>query len=80
MAYQPGDTITQAGVVYTYNGTSWTFRVDVVPGGVSSTKTYAGTPVPDPETRPVDQTVEYDFAILSGLATGALYANEVQVG
>ena len=80
MDYQQGDTITSGGVNYTYNGSSWTYVQDKVPGGVSSTITFAGTPVPDPATALIDDQKEYDFAVLAGLATGALYANTVQAG
>lgn len=82
MDYQRGDQITQRGVVYTFNGSSWTYNLDVDPGGVSSTITVPFTPVPDedPSTLVVNDQVEYDFHVLSGLATGALYANTVQAG
>ena len=82
MAYQPGDTITQRGVVYTYNGRAWTYKHDPEPGGVSTNITVRFTPVPDeePVTQVVNDKIEYDFHVLSGLATGALYANTVQAG
>lgn len=82
MDYQRGDQITQRGVVYTFNGSSWTYNLDVDPGGVSSTITVPFTPVPDedPNTLVVNDQVEYDFQVLSGLATGAIYANTAQAG
>lgn len=82
MAYQPGDTITQRGVDYTYNGRAWTYNYDPEPGGVSATITVRFTPVPDedPSTQAVNDQIEYDFNVLSGLATGALYANTVKAG
>ena len=82
MAYQPGDQITQRGVVYTYNGRSWTYVYDAEPGGVNTSITVPFTPVPDeePDTLLVNDQIEYDFRVLSGLATGALYANTVQAG
>lgn len=82
MDYQFGDQITQRGVVYTHNGSAWTYNLDVDPGGVSSTITVNYTPVPDedPETLVVNDQIEYDFHVLSGLATGAIYANTVQAG
>lgn len=82
MDYQPGDKITQRGVVYTYNGRSWTYIYDAEPGGISSTFTVRFTPVPDedPSTTSVNDQIEYDFHVLSGLATGALYANTVTAG
>ena len=83
MAFQPGDQITSGGVLYTYNGRAWTYVYDAEPGnGISVTKTVVFTPTPDAlrSTTPVNDKVEYDFAVLSGLATGALYANTVQAG
>lgn len=81
MAYQSGDQITSGGIVYTYNGRAWTYIYDPVPGGVSSSRTVVGTPIPDVIHAPqINDQVEYDFAVLAGLATGALYANTVQAG
>ena len=81
MAFQPGDTITSGGVLYTYNGRAWTYVYDAEPGGVSTTITVVGTPIPDVIHAPkINDQVEYDFAVLAGLATGALYANTVQAG
>ena len=81
MDYQAGETIISGGVVYTYNGSSWTYVRDATPGGVSSTITISYTPIPDQTaTAGVDDQKEYDFAVLSGLAVGALYANTVQAG
>ena len=82
MDYQTGDQITQDGVVYTYNGSAWTYVYDAEPGGVNTTITVNFTPVPDsePTTSLVNDQLEYDFNVLSGLAVGALYANTVQVG
>lgn len=81
MEYLPGDSITMNGVVYTYNGSSWTYTVRKFPSSVTTTATYAGTPVADPSsnTRVPNLQDTYDWEILSRLATGALYANEVQV-
>ena len=82
MDYKRGDKITQEGVIYTFNGRSWTYIYDAEPNGVSTTKTVRFTPVPDeqPETTLVNDQIEYDFNVLSGLATGSLYANTVQAG
>ena len=81
MDYQAGDTITSGGVVHTFNGSSWTYVRDAVPGGVSSTISISYTPVPDEgATTKVDDQKQYDFAVLAGLAVGALYANTVQAG
>ena len=81
MAYQQGDQITSGGVVYTYNGRAWTYVYDAEPGGVSTTITIVGTPTPDEQTTAlVNDQIEYDFRVLSGLAIGALYANTVQAG
>ncbi|AGA17896.1 hypothetical protein P60_gp42 [Synechococcus phage P60] len=82
MDYQPGDQITQRGVVYTYNGSAWSYIYDADPGGVSTSITVSFTPTPDedPSTLLVNDQVVYDFQVLSGLATGALYANTAQVG
>ena len=90
MEYNVGDTITAEGIIYTFNGEAWTYKWDVVPGGVSTTITIDTPPVPDgstpdtpvqqPSTSLIDDKVEYDFAVLSGLATGSLYANTVQAG
>ena len=87
MKYTSGDTITSKGVVYTYNGTSWTYVVDQFPNSVSTTATYAGTPTPDLQSDLGDEIKvdkpnlqdTYDWEILSRLAMGAIYANEVQV-
>ncbi len=107
MAYNSGDQITSGGVVYTYNGNSWTYVVDKHPKTVTTTATYAGTPTPDliselgttlnqdisiidgsdllsarlePITLDIpDLQDTYDWEILSRLAMGAIYANEVQV-
>ena len=82
MSYQAGDQITSTGVVYTFNGTAWTYLLDVDPGGVSTTITVTSTPVPDsePETVIVNDQIEYDFHVLSGLATGSIYVNTAQAG
>ena len=81
MAFQPGDQITSGGVLYTFNGQSWTYVYDAEPGGVTTTITIDGTPIPDVIHAPqINDQVVYDFAVLSGLATGALYANTVQAG
>ena len=81
MAYQQGDTITSGGVLYTFNGSSWTYVLDPVPNGISTTISVVGTPIPDVIHAPkINDQVEYDFAVLAGLATGALYANTVQAG
>lgn len=87
MNYNPGDEITSGGVVYTFNGTSWTFVVDQAPKGVTTTSTFSGTPTPDlvsdlgsPITMDIPNLQDtYDWEILSRLAMGAIYANEVQV-
>lgn len=82
MDYQKGDKITQRGVIYTFNGISWSYLKDDPAGGVSTSITVPFTPVPDeePEVLVVNDQIEYDFNVLSGLATGALYANTVQAG
>ena len=81
--YAPGDQIVSSGVTYTYNGRSWTYKYDPEPGnGISVTKTVVFTPVPDEDrgTLAVNDQRVYDFNVLSGLATGALYANTVKAG
>ena len=81
MDYQQGETITSGGVVYTFIGDAWTYVYDPTPGGVSTTLTQKTAPIPDQgATATVNDQVEYDFAVLSGLAVGALYANTVQAG
>ena len=84
MEYNLGDQITMDGVVYTYNGSSWTYVVRKFPSSVTTTATYAGTPVApiaseEVSTRIPDLVDTYDWEILSRLAMGAIYANEVQV-
>lgn len=81
MEYSKGDTITMGGVVYTFNGHSWTYEVKKYPHTVTTELTYVGTPVADlePVTRVPNLQDTYDWEILSRLAMGAIYANEVQV-
>ena len=81
MEYSKGDTIIMDGVTYTYNGQSWTYIVHRAPYSVTATVTYPGTPIADlePVTRVPDLQDTYDWEILSRLAMGAIYANEVQV-
>ena len=87
MTYNPGDQITMGGIVYTYNGTSWTYVVNKYPKSVTTTATFAGTPTPDlvselgsPITTDIPNLEDtYDWEVLSRLAMGAIYANEVQV-
>ena len=80
MDYQQGDTITSGGVVYTFDGISWSYVQDNPAGGVSTTITVSKPPTPDAITRIVNDKVVYDFNVLAGLAVGALYANTVQAG
>ena len=86
MSYNVGDTITQQGVVYTFNGTAWTYERVSYPYTVTTSLTYVGTPVPDLPSELEAVTMDipnlqdtYDWEILSRLAMGAIYANEVQV-
>lgn len=81
MDYTKGDTIVSGGITYTFNGQSWTYEVKKFPTNVTSVHTYVGTPVADvaPITRVPDLQDTYDWEVLSRLAMGAIYANEVQV-
>ena len=84
--FNEGDKITMKGVEYTYNGNSWTYLLHDHPYSVTSIHTFAGTPTPDivagemggPVTPP-NLVDTYDWEILSRLAIGSIYANEVQV-
>lgn len=81
MNFQVGDTITSGGVVFTYNGRAWTYQHNDFPSSVSTRITVVGTPIPDVIHAPqINDQVEYDFKVLSGLAVGSLYANTVQAG
>ena len=86
MAYQVGDQITSGGVLYTFNGAAWTYIHHTFPYSVTTSVTVVGTPVADPvtvdegyATAPPNLVDTYDWEILSRLAMGSIYANEVQV-
>ena len=86
MAYQVGDQITSGGVVYTFNGAAWTYIRHNYPYSVTTSVTVVGTPVADPQSAndgfatAIPNLVDtYDWEILSRLAMGSIYANEVQV-
>ena len=87
MTYSVGDIIVSGGVEYTYNGRSWTYIQHSYPYSVVTRLTYVGTPVPDLQSAADEAATldtpnlqdTYDWEILSRLAMGAIYANEVQV-
>lgn len=82
MTYEVGDQITSGGVLYTFNGTAWTYVRHSYPYSVTTSVTIVGTPVADPTTTTttIPNLVDtYDWEILSRLAMGSIYANEVQV-
>ena len=81
MTFERGDVRVFQGVTYTFNGDSWTYTIRKHPKSVATILTFAGTP-PAPEeseVRTADETDLVDYSILAGLATGRLFANEVQV-
>jgi len=84
--YNNGDVIVSGGVEYTFNGNSWTYIYRDFPSSVTTSHTVVGTPVPDPVTadegfavKPPNLIDTYDWEVLSRLAMGSIYANEVQV-
>ena len=75
-----GEVRVHEGVTYTWNGRSWSYEIRQFPENVITLATYAGfIPKPEVNTRNVDVEAIYDWFVMQGLATGRLYAQEVQV-